>query len=205
MVRSHGGTGRCCPGGVACVSCWWRSSCWRRWGLGGCASVTARLERAGADQFAARGRGGRTSLESAMSCYAVYVRTVQRKDEFSVAVRQAGLSAADDPGDDARCRRRRRGLCRQHPARRRHRHGGRCRERRDARALFQIRFSPCCSPSAARTQFVRRSRVSAAAAMRRPSRSGQSAPPVATPVAYVPPPAPEPQLSEADRTMLMRN
>ena len=31
------------------------------------------------------------------------------------------------------------------------------------------------------------------------------APAVATPVSYVPPVAPEPSLSEADRTMLMRN
>ena len=72
-------------------------------GLGGCASGDARLERADPDHIGSP-RARRSAPRSSQACTTPCTLTVSRKDEFSVSSRQAGLSAADHPGDDARCR-----------------------------------------------------------------------------------------------------
>ena len=72
-------------------------------GLGGCASVTRGWSEQMQIEFAARGRGGPHIAQSAMR-HAVYLDGAAQ-GRVQRHVRQAGLSAADDPGDDARCRR----------------------------------------------------------------------------------------------------
>ena len=61
-------------------------------------------------------------------------------------------------------------------------------------------LQPVAAPGRPPQQPGERRRRDAPAVSQRPA-----APPVATPVSYVPPATPEPELSEADRTMMMRN
>ena len=169
-------------------------------GLGGCASVTRGWSEQMQINSQPEGAEVRTSLNQ--QCVTPCTLTVQRKDEFSVSfakpgyqpqtvqvtTRVAGGGAAGFAGNILV--------------------GGIIGMGVDAASGATLEHFPnpvvaVLQPVAApgRTpQPGERRRRDAPAVSQRPV-----APPVATPAAYVPPAPPEPQLSEADRTMLMRN
>lgn len=168
-------------------------------GLGGCASVTRGWSEQMQINSQPEGAEVRTSLSQ--QCVTPCTLTVQRKDEFSVSfakegyqpqtvqvtTRVAGSGAAGFAGNILL--------------------GGVIGMGVDAASGAALEHYP--NPVLAVLQPVapmrppqpgERRRRDAPAVSQRPA-----APPVATPVSYVPPALPEPALSEADRTMLMRN
>jgi hypothetical protein len=169
-------------------------------GLGGCASVTRGWSEQMQISSQPEGAEVRTSLSQ--QCVTPCTLTVQRKDEFSVTfakpgyqpqtiqvnTRLAGGGAAGFAGNVLL--------------------GGVIGMGVDAASGATLEHHP--NPVVAVLQPVaapgrppkpgERRRPDAPAVSQRPG-----ALPVATSVSYVPPAAPEPELSEADRTMLMRN
>jgi len=169
-------------------------------GLGGCASVTRGWSEQLQINSQPEGAEVRTSLNQ--QCVTPCTLTVQRKDEFSVSfakpgyqpqtvqvtTRVAGGGAAGFAGNILV--------------------GGIIGMGVDAASGATLEHFPnpvvaVLQPAAAPGRVPQpgeRRRRDAPAVSQRPA-----APPVATPASYVPPAEPEPQLSEADRTMMMRN
>ncbi len=172
-------------------------------GLGGCASVTRGWSEQMQITSQPEGAEVRTSLSQ--QCVTPCTLTVSRKEEFSVSfakpgyqpqtiqvqTRLAGGGAAGFAGNILL--------------------GGVIGMGVDAASGATLEHYPnpvvavllpaAAAPGRAPQPGERRRRDAPPAV----SQQRPAAPPVAMPASYVPPAAPEPQLSEADRTMLMRN